>query len=132
MKNQISASPAIGLMQMNFGPSHEDVTTIREWLADSFLMQEKYDEAERTYRGILTVFERIKLNPDDPHHISLSEKLDFASKGRMNIIEIEKEANNFIGPSGRWFQNNFLLRFLIYVIDDSKQLIRFKKMGTLI
>jgi len=83
---------ALGTMQMTYGPSHENVTIVREHLADSFIMQAKYDDAKKAYEGILATFTRIKVDPSDPRFISVTEKLKYV---KQKIFEQRRPKDSF-------------------------------------
>lgn len=95
---------ALGVMQMIYGPNHEGVAAVRECLADSFLMQERYEEAERTYRGILTAYERNNIKSDDACYVSISEKLDIASK-KLSERNMRRERGETLQRTSRWMVN---------------------------
>mmetsp|Transcript_16764 Transcript_16764/g.26159 ORF Transcript_16764/g.26159 Transcript_16764/m.26159 type:complete len:157 (+) Transcript_16764:443-913(+) len=96
---------ALGVMQMIYGPNHEGVAAVRECLADSFLMQERYEEAERTYRGILTAYERMNVKLNDGCHVSISEKLDIASK-KLSERNMRRERGETLQRTSRWMVDN--------------------------
>jgi len=83
---------ALGTMQMTYGPSHQNVTIVREHLADSFIMQAKYDDAKKAYEGILATFARIKVDPNDHRFISVTKKLKYV---KQKIIEERRPKDSF-------------------------------------